>query len=89
MGVIGINELMFLGNIGSMNAAGNAINSTIKSWTNQGEKSIALTAFAENFNMLQSIISDYKKLIQKDVANIRKVGAEIITMDIKLLKFWK
>ena len=51
MGVIGINELMFLGNIGSMNATGNAINSTIKSWTNQGEKSIALTAFAENFNM--------------------------------------
>jgi hypothetical protein len=61
MRLISIDKLIFLGNVGTMSATGNAINSSIKSWTNQGEKSIAFTRFVEDFNILQSAINEYKK----------------------------
>ncbi|WP_168354988.1 hypothetical protein [Clostridium sartagoforme] len=50
MGLIGINELIFLQTTSKMTTAGNAIDSTITSWKSQGEKSMAFSRFVDNYN---------------------------------------
>ena len=89
MGLIGINELIFIQTTSKMTTVGNAIDSTITSWKSQGEKSIAFSQFVDDYNILQNIIKEYKKLVLKDISTINKVGREIIKVDDKLFKLWR
>lgn len=89
MGLIGINELIFLQTTSKMAIAGNAIDSTITSWKSQGEKSMAFSQFVDDYNILQNIIKEYKKLVLKDISTINKVGTEIIKVDDRLFKLWR
>ncbi len=89
MGLIGINELIFLQTTSKMTTAGNAIDGTITTWKSQGEKSIAFSQFVEDYRILQNIIKEYKKLVIKDIGTINKVGTEIIKVDDKLYKLWR
>lgn len=89
MGIIGINELIFPATLSNMTKAGNAVDGTISSWVSQGERATAFTRFSDDFNILQNIISEYKKLVLKDIGTINKIGAEIIKTDDVLMKFWR
>lgn len=89
MGTIGINAVFFPMAVSKMRTAGNAINGTITSWVSQGEVSTAFTAFAEDFAILQGIISEYKQLVQKDINVISDVGAEMMHVDAELLRLWR
>lgn len=89
MGIIGINKLIFPVTLSNMSNAGNAINGEVKTWKTQGEKSVAFTKFIDDYILLQSVIKEYKKLIQKDICTIREVGIEFINLDEQLIRFWR
>lgn len=89
MGIIGINKLDFPVTLSNMQEAGNAINGKISAWKTQGELSKALKKFADDYELLQSIIKDYKKLVQNDICQIRKIGIELVDMDEQLKRFWR
>lgn len=89
MGVIGINEVVFPVIVTKMRFAGNAINGNITTWASQGENATAFARFSNDFDILQSIINEYKKLVLKDISAINKVGAEIIKTDKRLLNIWR
>lgn len=88
MGLIGINDLIFLQTTSKMSIAGNAIDSTITSLKSQGEKSVALSGFASDYHILQNIIFEYKKLVLKDIYTINKIGTELISVDDRLFRMW-
>lgn len=89
MGMIGINELIFPATISKMTTAANEVDWTQTKWVSQGEKSTAFTKFREDFILLQNIISEYQKLVLKDIGTINKIGSEIIKTDYLLLNFWR
>ncbi|NLP47087.1 MAG: hypothetical protein GX347_08630 [Epulopiscium sp.] len=89
MGLIGINELTFFQTMSGMRLAGNAIDAKITGWRSQGERSKAFSAFVYDYNVLQNIIREYKRLVLKDINTIDKVGKDIVNIDYRLVNMWR
>lgn len=66
----------------------NNINVNLDEWANQGENSIALQAFSEQFVELEKTMQLYQKLLTQDVDSIKKIGVEFFLSDFKLAKLW-
>lgn len=66
----------------------NNLNVSLDEWTNQGESSIALQAFSEQFVELEKAMQLYQKLLNQDVEAIKKIGIEFFLTDFKLAKLW-
>ena len=66
----------------------NNINVNLDQWANQGENSIALQAFSEQFVELEKVMQLYQKLLNQDVDSIKKIGVEFFLSDFKLAKLW-
>ena len=54
----------------------NNLNVSLDEWTNQGESSIALQTFSEQFVELEKAMQLYQKLLNQDVEAIKKIGIE-------------
>ena len=87
MGLIGIDELTFYMTVQDMKLAGNAINGSIGQYENK--KARAFSLFLEEYVMLQKILKSYRELVLKDTETIKKVGKEMITLDERVLRFWR
>ena len=64
------------------------LNVAIEEWTSQGEKSIALEAFSQQFVELEKAMELYQKLLNQDVESIRKLGLEMFMTDFKISRLW-
>lgn len=71
----------------SQNAIG-SLSVDVLEWSNQGEESIALQAFSEQFVELEKTMQLYQKLLSQDVESINKIGVEFFLSDFKLTKLW-
>lgn len=64
------------------------LNVKIESWTNQGEGSVALEAFAEQFLELEKAMELYHKLLTQDMNSIKKIADEFLAADLNLASIW-
>lgn len=65
------------------------MNVSLEQWENQGEKSISLEAFAQQYVELEKTMQLYQKLLEQDIETIRKIGVEFFLSDYKLAQLWK
>lgn len=85
---ISVNSLELVQATTNSQTAINNINVNLDEWSNQGESSIALQAFSEQFVELEKVMQLYQKLLDQDVDSIKKIGIEFFLSDFKLAKLW-
>lgn len=85
---ISINSMDFITTVTKTNMTINNLNVKLEQWSNQGEKSESLQAFAEQFYELERTMELYKKLLVQDIDTIHKIGLEFFLSDFNLAKLW-
>lgn len=85
---ISINSMELVQAATDSQVAINNINVSLNEWINQGENSIALQAFSEQFVELEKVMQLYQKLLNQDIDSIKKIGMEFFISDFKLAKLW-
>jgi len=85
---ISVNSIELVQATTNFQTAINNINVNLDEWANQGESSIALQAFFEQFVELEKVMQLYQKLLNQDVDSIKKIGIEFFLSDFKLAKLW-
>lgn len=85
---ISVNSFELVSATTNSQSAINGINVNLDEWTNQGEESISLEAFSEQFVELEKTMQLYQKLLSQDVESIRKIGVEFLLSDLRLKMLW-
>lgn len=68
--------------------AGESLDTKLDCWTSQGEQSVALEAYAEQFVALERAMKQLQDLIAKDAADVTKAAVEMMVADLNLAKLW-
>lgn len=69
--------------------AANSLDTKIDTWVRQGERSIALDAFAQQFEALEQVMGLYQELLLQDLEATKTVAKEFLLSDLSLSKLWK
>ena len=84
-----VNSIHISSTVSQAKIAAGLIDTNKELWSSQGESSVALTAFADQFAALQDVISLYQELLQRDLDAASKVCSELIASDLNLSAIWK
>lgn len=69
--------------------AANMLDTKLDTWAPQGERSIALDAFAQQFVALEQVMALYQELLLQDLEATKTVAREFLVSDSNLSKLWK
>ena len=80
-------ELMFA--VAQMKLAGAALDTTLDTWTSQGENSVALEAYAQQYVELERTMKLLEDLVQQDANDVAKASAAMFLSEMNLAQLWK
>lgn len=66
-----------------------AMDVSIEKWENQGEVSISLQAFSEQFYQMEKTMQRYQMLLNQDMKAIKEIARELFLSDFKLVELWR
>ena len=69
--------------------AGFSLDTALDTWTPQGESSIALDAFAQQFVELERAIGLLQDMVYKDSSDVAKAATKMFLSDMNLAQLWK
>lgn len=69
--------------------AGLSLDTALDTWTSQGESSIALEAFAQQFLELERTIGLLQDMVYKDAEDVSKAAVEMFLSDMNLARRWQ
>lgn len=84
-----LNRLSVVNAIAQAKIANSLIDTSKENWTKQGENSVALEAFSEQFDELQKIIETYQTLLDRDLNAASEAANEIIASDLIISSLWR
>lgn len=80
-------ELMFA--VAQMKLAGAALDTALDTWSSQGESSVALNAYAQQFLELERVMQLLQDLVDQDANDVSKASAAMFFSEMKLAQLWK
>lgn len=86
---IEVNSLQIMHAAIQAQVAGFSLDTALDTWTSQGESSIALEAFAQQFLELERTIGLLQDMIYKDSADVSKAAVEMFLSDMNLARRWQ
>ena len=88
-GKIQVNATELLGSATQVQNVVDGIDVKLDTWTSQGEQSISLEAYAQQFYELEKAVQLFCTLLTKDMDSVNAIGREFFVTDNKLAKLWE
>lgn len=84
-----VSKMATTGAINQAKVANGLIDTGKEHWEKQGESSVALEAFSQQFDELQRIISEYKTLLDGDLNAASQAVNEMFMADLHAGSLWR